>query len=113
MTIAIGAESPPLQVDETGTIRVGGTRVTFDVVIGSYQDGESPEAIAHGFPSLRLADVYATIAYYLRHREDLDAYLAQRDSEADALQQLIESDPGNQALRDRILARARARGLRP
>jgi hypothetical protein len=30
------------------------------------------------FPTLDLADVYAVIGYYLRHRADVDAYVERR-----------------------------------
>ena len=35
----------PMQTDEHGVIRISGTRVTFDSVIGFYLQGETPEAL--------------------------------------------------------------------
>lgn len=67
--MTIQAEAPPLKMDEHGTIRVGDTRVTLDTVIGEYLNGASAEVIAGAYNTLSLADVYASIAYYLRHRE--------------------------------------------
>lgn len=37
---------------------------------------QTPEAIAKRFPTLSLEQIYATILYYLHHREEIDAYLA-------------------------------------
>jgi hypothetical protein len=58
---------------------------------------------------VNLADIHLTIAYYLSHREAVEKYLQQQESEADFLQRQIESDPGHQKmmteLRERILAR--------
>jgi|SRR5688572_5844583 len=103
--------TPPLRVDETGTIRIGQSKITLDLVIGYHLLGRSPEWIARGYPSLTLADIYATIAYYLRHRDQLDAYLRAGEERAEALRKEIEADPRNKELRAKILARARERGL--
>lgn len=71
------ADSPsmtiPLQTDEHGTIRVSGTRVTLDSIINYY----TPEALHEGFPTVSLTDLYAVIAYYLLHQDELDEYLQQ------------------------------------
>jgi hypothetical protein len=37
-----------------------------------------PEEIARSYPSLPLADVYAVLTYYLRHKEEVDADLRRR-----------------------------------
>ena len=42
----------------------------------------TPDAIAQRYPTATLADIYAVIAYYLRHQEDLDAYLDTREQQA-------------------------------
>ena len=59
-----------------------------------------------GFPTLDLADVYGMIAYYLRHRQDVDAYLQARRQEAGKLRQEIEAtQPSRVELRAKLLAR--------
>lgn len=72
----------PLKMDDQGAIRVSGTRVTLDTLIAFYRQGEMPEDLHAGFPTVPLADIYAVIAYYLAHQAELDAYLAQRAAEA-------------------------------
>ncbi len=58
-------------------IRVKGTRIGIESILYEYvHRGQTPEAIAVRFASLRLDQVYATILWYLRDRERLDAYLA-------------------------------------
>jgi uncharacterized protein (DUF433 family) len=111
--MTIESQSPPLAVDADGVIRVGGTRVTLDTVIGAYLDGASAESIAEAYPAVTLADVYGTIGYYLKHRQEIDQYLQQRELEGEKLQRQIESRPEHRVLRDRLLARARQQGLRP
>jgi hypothetical protein len=49
-------------------IRVKGTRVTLDTLIGAFKRGATPEEIVQGYTALSLAEVYAVITFYLRHR---------------------------------------------
>ena|SRR5215212_1283949 len=106
MALSLTAVSVPLSMDATGTIRVGGTRLTLDTVLGAYERGDSPEEIAEGFYDLTLADVYAILAFYLSHRSEVDAYLAARDAEADEIRQKFEALHGSQeGLREKLLAR--------
>lgn len=81
----------PLKQDEDGTIRVSGTRVTLDTLIGFYQQGEPPEELHAAFTTVSLADIYAVIAYYLAHQTEVDAYLKQRSQEAERIRQEWES----------------------
>ena len=64
---------------DTGTWRVSGTRVSLDSVIHAYWNGRLPEAIVADFPSLTLEQVHGTIAYYLRHRDEADAYISKQN----------------------------------
>jgi len=58
-------------------IRIKGTRIGIESILYEYTHrGQSPEAIAERFHSVSLEQVYATILYYLRDREQIDAYLA-------------------------------------
>lgn len=81
----------PLQTDENGVIRVSGTRIPLDTVIARYHQGDTPERIHKGFDSLPLNDIYAVIAYYLSHCDELDAYLKRRKDEAERLRQEWEA----------------------
>lgn len=95
----------PLRVDEYGTIRVGETRVTLDTVIAAYQAGQHPESIAAQFPAVTLAEVYATIAYYLHNRESVDAYLAERMAQAERWATYWEAKSNPPGLRDQLAGR--------
>jgi len=101
----------PLQADEHGAIRVSGTRVTLDALIGYYQQGESPEDLHQGFPTLPLTDIYAVISYYLAHRDELDTYLKRRDEEAERIRQEIEANytPEQMARHERLRQRIEAK----
>jgi uncharacterized protein (DUF433 family) len=106
LSILLQAEAPPLRRDGSGALRVGQSRVLLELVIRAFQDGATPEAIAQRYPTAALADIYAVIAYYLRHRADVDAYLAEREQQAQEVRQRIESQQRDLAeLRGRLLAR--------
>ena len=81
----------PLKTDEGDVIRVSGTRVTLDTVIACYHQGDSPEAIHEGLDVLPLNDIYAVIAYYLGHLDELDAYLKRGQEESERLRREWEA----------------------
>jgi uncharacterized protein (DUF433 family) len=106
VTLSIVAQPVPLSVDPHGTVRVAGTRLTLDTVVDAFKRGDSPQEIAMAFQGLELADVYAIIAYYLRHTSDVEAYLLRQEEKAAAIRQKIEAFQGSQdGLRERLLAR--------
>ncbi len=102
------AEPPPLRQDDTGTIRVGGTRITLDTVVEAWLNGESAEKIAEAYDALTLAEVYAVISYYLRHRSEVQDYLERRRQQAEESQARIEQRFPPQDLRAKLLARQKA-----
>src|SRR5947208_2589558 len=87
----------PLQKWDDGSIRIGGTRIHFYLVVGAYKLGAPPEKIANDmYLGLELADAYAVVAYYLRHKEEVDAYLKQIEEESQELRRKIEEVQGKQ-----------------
>lgn len=105
MSISIQADPVPLKTDDDGAIRVGGTRVTLDIVIAEHQLGATPEQIVAAYDTLSLPDVYGAIEYYLRHKTEVDVYLDQRRQEAAELRRESESRYSRDGLRERLLAR--------
>lgn len=109
MVFTVQPESPPLHEDETGGLRIGRSRVLLEIVIRAFQDGATPEAIVQRYSTLSLPDVYATIAYYLRHTSEVADYLARRESEARELQQRLEQQQPDLAdIRARLLSQRKA-----
>jgi uncharacterized protein (DUF433 family) len=106
MSLAIAPESLPLIEHADGVIRVGGTRVTLEAVVEAFNEGATAEEIVAQYPSLPLGDVYATIAYYLRHRVEVDAYLKGQQQAAVRHENLARSDQNG--IRERLLARRKA-----
>jgi uncharacterized protein (DUF433 family) len=99
------AKPPPLHLDVDGVLRVGGTRVTLDIVVEAYLEGAEAEEIVLQYDSLRLADVHAVISYYLEHREEVEAYLRTRRQQAEVVRREIEARTPQAGIRDRLLAR--------
>lgn len=96
----------PLRLDETGAWRVGNTRVLLDIVIGEYLRGSSPEQIIEAYDTLMVSDVYHVIAYYLANREAVDAYLADRKAQAEAIRHKFETDfPDHVLTKEKLLKR--------
>src|SRR2546421_12702298 len=82
MAFPVQSEAPPMREESDGTLRVGSSRVLLELVIRAFEDGATPEAIMQRYETLSLPDVYGVIAYYLRHRQAVEAYLARREREA-------------------------------
>jgi uncharacterized protein (DUF433 family) len=101
----------PLREDETGAIRVGGTRVLLELVVRAFEDGATPETIVQRYETLKLADVYAVIGYCLTHKKEVAEYLAEREAQAAEVRRKIEaSQPPRPGFREVLLARQARRG---
>ena len=111
MALAIESEVAPLKTDPDGVVRVGETRVTLDTIVAVFQQGATAEEIGDRYPSLKLADIYATIAFYLNHQQEVEAYLQQRQQQAQEVRQMNRARFDPQGLRDRLLARKAEREL--
>jgi uncharacterized protein (DUF433 family) len=60
-----------------GKPRIAGHRIRVqDVVVWHDRMGQSADEIVSHFPKLSLADVYAALAYYHDHREEIDGQMA-------------------------------------
>jgi len=107
MTLMMQAEAPPLRAETDGALRVGDSRVLLEMVIYAFEDGATAETIVQRFPSLKLPDVYAVIAYYLRHRGEVENYLHEREKTAQQIRERIEGQQDLKAIRERLLAKRR------
>jgi uncharacterized protein (DUF433 family) len=106
LTLVLSPRSVPLTADESGAVRVTGTRIPLERIIECHQDGLTPEAIVDAFDSLRLSDVYVIVGYYLDHKEEVQEYLRQREEQAEAVRQLIaDGQAPRPGMRDELLAR--------
>ncbi|MBE7560788.1 DUF433 domain-containing protein [bacterium] len=111
MSFTMVSEAPPLREDADGALRIGRSRVLLELVVHAFQDGAAPESIVQRFPTLTLAEVYAVVAYYLRHRDDVEGYLRHRERQAGEVRKRVEGIQGDLGeIRARLAARRRTSG---
>ena len=109
MSFTVQTEAPPLREDATGALRVGNSHVLLELVIRAFQDGATPETIMQRYSTLALPDVYAVLAYYLRHPNEVEEYLTRRDQEAEEVRQRVDSQKGDLSeIRARLLNQRKA-----
>lgn len=58
-----------------GVYRVGDTRVSLDSLVYLFREGMSAESMVESYPALTLEEVHGALAFYLRNRKEIDAYL--------------------------------------
>ncbi|NET62227.1 MAG: DUF433 domain-containing protein, partial [Symploca sp. SIO2E6] len=56
-----------------GKAVIQGTRIPVSILIGHYQNQETPEEILAGFPQLSLAQFYAALSYYYENQSEIDS----------------------------------------
>ena len=91
MNIPLEPIAVPLWEDEHGGLRVGKSRVQLERVIAAHRQGAAPATIIDMYPTLELADVYAVLAWVLRHPAEVEAYLRRRDEQAAELRRKLEA----------------------
>src|SRR5262249_19235446 len=105
LPIPFVAQPPPIQEDDAGVLRVGGTRVRLETVIHAFNNGSTAEEILLKYPSLNLTDIYAVITYYLWSRDEVDSYIKERRCQAEAVRRENEAQFPSAGVRERLLAR--------
>ncbi len=108
MTLSLKSEPTPLTLSPDGVVQVGGTRVSLDTVMAAFKQGATPEAIIQRYPSLKLGDVYASLAFYFNHQAEVETYLQQRQQQAHEVRHVNEARFNPQALRVRLRERRAA-----
>src|SRR3990170_3692447 len=106
MSLAMDPIAVPLKKASDGAIRVGDSRVLLEVVLFEFNHGATPEELVQNYATLKLADVYAVISYYLNQKELFDAYVSERQRQGGGLRRTIEAAQGDLGgIRERLLAR--------
>ena len=95
-------EGIPLNYDDRGTIRVKGSRVTLDTLVGYMQVGETPEELHEGFPSVTLAEINTILDWYRNNQVEADKYLREQEAEGERIRKEIESQPEYAAFREKL-----------
>jgi uncharacterized protein (DUF433 family) len=75
-----------------GRACIAGHRIRVqDIVVWHEKRGYSPDEIVDFFPGITLADVYAALAYYFDHREEIEDEFRQDREWAERIQREIPS----------------------
>lgn len=106
--MATATVTVPIEETVDGVRRVVGTRVTLDTIVTAFLLGATAEEIVLRYPSLRLADIYAVLSYYLQHQADVEVYLQRRQREAEVVRSENEARFKPEGIRARLLARRAA-----
>ena len=91
-----------------GEIRLTGHRISLLHVVDRYNEGLTAEGIAVEYPTLSLAHIHKTLAFYLENRAESDAYVAKCHKELERLVATLPRAPTLVELRQRLEARRRA-----
>lgn len=105
MSLTVDLQPVPLTITPAGVMRVSGTRVPLETIVRAFRQGATPEEIVQDFSTLSLAQVYAVVAYYLTHREAVDAYVAERAAISEQARLAHEARFDPTGIRARLLAR--------
>jgi len=74
---------------------IAGTAVSVRRISGWYKQGQTPEEIADQYGHLTLSQVFAALTYYHANRDEIDAELAEEDSEYERLAGLHSAQSGS------------------
>jgi uncharacterized protein (DUF433 family) len=87
--------------DADDEIRLTGHRIGLYTVVRLYREGKTAEEIAEELPSLSLALVYKTLAFYLENRAEVDAYVDAYRAELERQEQIYRQGPSLEELQRR------------
>jgi uncharacterized protein (DUF433 family) len=102
MMLTIETKPVPLSI-ENDVVMVTGTRIPIDTIVHAYLRGDTAEEIAESYDTLKLAQIYAVIAYYLDHQEDVDTYLKRRVAQQEESYRYIDDYFDQDDFRRRLL----------
>lgn len=97
-----------LNRDKHGLVLLEGHRIGLHDVLHFYQEGYGPEMILGQFPTLSLALIHKTIAFYLENQQEADAWLEKERSEVERQRREAIRGPSTRELRARMRAMQQA-----
>lgn len=76
----------PIVLDDQGVAYITGTTAkVIEIALAKETSGQTPEELQRDLPHLTLAQIYAALAYYHQHKEELDAEIERRYEVAEKL----------------------------
>jgi uncharacterized protein (DUF433 family) len=90
-----------IEIDEQGVAWISDKKVkVIEAALDKLVHGSSPEEIHFQYPHLSLAQVYAALAYYYEHQNELDSEIQRRWQEVNQMAALEANTPLQQRLRE-------------
>ncbi len=108
MNLVSASYPHPLREDAHGVVRVGPTRVTLSSVVALFEQGASAEEIALRYDTVPLGDIYATLSFYIAHRDVVRAYIEGEQQASQRAREAAERRSPFVDLRRRLAARKSA-----
>jgi uncharacterized protein (DUF433 family) len=68
----------PLNTQPDGSVRINGSPILLEQVVTAFEGGVIADEIARCYPELSLSDVFLVLSFYLKHRKEVEDYLAYR-----------------------------------
>ena len=81
--------------------------MSVDLLIYAYRDGATAEEIALDYPTLKLADIYAVLSFYLSQQDEVDTYLEIQEELFEQKRRAVLQRSPQAELRERLRARLR------
>ena len=94
-------ETAHIWLDDKGVAWIDNTKTKVIYVVQDQMLGFTAEQIHEQHPHLSLAQIYAALAYYYDHKEELDADIERREKVAEELISTLESPELLQQLKER------------
>jgi uncharacterized protein (DUF433 family) len=88
-------------------IRLKGRRIGLEHIVERFQEGYSPEMIAHYYDIRDLEQLYGVIIYYLHTKAKVNAYLERLDRYVEEQERLADANPSPVAIRLKALQEQR------
>ena len=95
-----------IEVDDTGTARIAGTRSRVINIVLDTMNGMTPAEIHEGYPHLSLAQIHAALAYYYDHKQEIDAEIDREIREVESLRRQ-STQPTREELVQRLAQKQR------
>lgn len=95
-------DTPLLTRWPNGAIRLTGSRVALEIIVGKIQEGLTAEEINDCFPSVSVEHIAGVMVWYQDNQAATDEYIRAVEAEGERLWQELESDPRDIAFREKL-----------
>lgn len=90
-----------------------GTRIGLEDIVEDYHKGRSAEEMILAYPTLKLADVYSVISYYLQYKSEVDTYVQEQYRKADETRERLGINKASEEFKNMLLERQARNVLSP